>query len=82
MMEAETWMTAEQAQERGLIDKVMFAEEPEEKLPLIAGNMFKLPTSEMMDKVRAMMREADSHDAAVAKARLRLIGMKGENRFE
>lgn len=82
MMEAETWMTAEQAQERGLIDKVMFDEEPEEKLPLVAGNMFKLPTSEMMDKVRAMMREADSHDAAVAKARLRLIGMKGENRFE
>ena len=82
MMEAETWMTAEQALERGLIDKVMFDEEPEEKIPLVAGNMFKLPTDEMMNRVREMIKESDSHDAAVAKARLRLIGMKGDNRFE
>lgn len=82
MMEAETWMTAEQARERGLIDKVMFDEEPEEALPLVAGNMFKLPTKEMMDKARAMMKKTDSHDVAVAKARLRLIAMKGEMRFE
>lgn len=82
MMEAETWMTAEQALERGLIDKVMFDEEPEEKIPLVAGNMFKLPTDEMMNRVREMIKESDSHDAAVAKARLRLIGMKGEYSFE
>lgn len=82
MMEEETWMTAEQARERGLIDKVMFDEEPEETLPLVAAVMFKLPTKEMMDKARAMMKKPDSHDVAVAKARLRLIVMKGEMRFE
>ena len=31
---------------------------------------------------REMIKESDSHDAAVAKARLRLIGMKGEYSFE
>lgn len=78
MMEAETWMTAEQARERGLIDKVMFAEEPEETLPLAAGVMFKLPTKEMMDKARAMMKETENDEkkVAVAKARLRLIGLE------
>lgn len=63
MMEHETWLTAQQAKERGLIDKVMF--EKEDPLPLTAGHLFKLPTAEQMEKVKAMMertKEPENQD--------------------
>ncbi|MCM1468786.1 MAG: Clp protease ClpP [Alistipes sp.] len=59
MMEAETWLTAEQAKERGLIDAVMFEEEREEKLPLVAGPFFSLPSDEQMEKVRDMIKQTE-----------------------
>ncbi len=49
MMEHETWLTAQQAQEKGLIDGIMFQEEKES--PLVAGPLFSLPTKEQMEKV-------------------------------
>ena len=56
MMDHETWLTARQAQERGLVDEVMFEET--EALPLTASaDSFHLPTQEQMNRVRAMMGE-------------------------
>jgi ClpP class serine protease len=54
MMEHETWLTAQQAKEKGLIDEVMF-EEPEEEIPMINGNLFKLPTADQMERAKQMM---------------------------
>lgn len=59
MMEAETWLTAEQAKERGLIDAVMFEKEKEEKQPLVAGPLFVLPSDGQMEKVRSMIKQTD-----------------------
>ena len=56
MMEHETWLTAQQAKDRGLVDEIMFEEA--EELPLTASvGTFRLPTSDQMAKVRAMMGE-------------------------
>ncbi len=57
MMEHETWLTAQQAKERGLVDKVMFEEPEKEEIPLVAGPMFRLPTKEQMERVRELSGE-------------------------
>ena len=54
MMEHETWLTAEQAKEKGLVDEIMFEEAPELPMTASAG-MFKLPTKDQMDRARGMM---------------------------
>ena len=80
MMEEETWLTAQQAKERGLVDAVMF--EPKETMPLVAGPLFSLPTMEQMEKVKKMMGETDAnHDEAsvfLMQMQLKLLQMKGE----
>lgn len=85
MMEHETWLTAQQAKERGLIDKIMFQEE--EKEPFVAAVNFKLPTNEQMAKVKAMMSETrkgeTQNEDAVKEAKMRarflaLTGRKNE----
>lgn len=53
MMENETWLTAEQAKEKGLIDAVMF-EEKEQEPTLVAGAAW-LPTEDMLEAVRKAM---------------------------
>ena len=59
MMEHETWLTAQQAKDKGLIDEIMF-EEPE-ALPMTASSgLFRLPTADQMDRVRAMMKEEET----------------------
>lgn len=83
MMEKETWLTAQQAKARGLIDKIMFQEEEAE--PLVNGIVFKLPTREQLEKVRNMteMHEPESKvykDAVLMQARLKYLKMKGEQR--
>jgi len=82
MMEHETWLTAQQAKERGLVDAVMFEEN--EPLPLIAGPMFALPSKEQMEKVRKMMKEADTEknksDIASMQQQLDFLILKGEKR--
>ena len=57
MMEHETWLTASQAKEAGLVDEIMFEEVQELPMTASAG-LFKLPTKEQMDRARAMMGEA------------------------
>lgn len=82
MMEAETWLTAEQAKERGLVDAVMFAESDTTE-PLIAGAMFRLPSAEQMGRVRNMLKQAgsESQDSAfLMQVRLNLLKMRGEQR--
>lgn len=53
MMENETWLTAEQAKEHGLVDEIIF--ESKEALPMVAScGLFKLPTEEQMARAREM----------------------------
>ena len=53
MMEHETWLTAVRAKEKGLVDEVMFEEV--ESLPMTASaGLFRLPTADQMERVRAM----------------------------
>ncbi|MCC8067871.1 MAG: Clp protease ClpP [Clostridiales bacterium] len=83
MMETETWLNAEQAKEKGLIDAIMFEEEEEN--PMVAGSLFRLPSEEQMNKIRtAMKAERDlkeAHDKALADckkelSKLNLTGIK------
>lgn len=68
MMEHETWLTAQQAKDRGLIDAIMF-EEQKEETPLVAGPMFKLPSKEQMAQVRKLMGENNPGDNALEEQR-------------
>lgn len=76
MMEHETWLTAQQAKDRGLIDAIMFEEE--EKAPLVAGPGFKLPTKEQMERVKKMI--GDDTGAGMDTASI-LLQKKAEMRF-
>jgi ClpP class serine protease len=73
MMEETTWMTAEQALEKGLIDKIMFEEEKEEQ-PITDGPMFKLPTEEQMAQVKALIEgKEEKVKTAEMKTKLNLL---------
>ena len=82
LMEHETWLTAEQARERGLIDAIMFEEQ--EVMPLVAGPLFALPGKEQMEKVKKMMEEADEskNESSVflMQKQLDLLKLRGESR--
>lgn len=66
MMEAETWLTAEEAKKRNLIDAVMFQKEEEpESIPLVAGPLFRLPTKEQLNKVKNMADCQGTDDNAI-----------------
>lgn len=55
MMEQETWLTAEQAKERGLVDEIIFESKEGETLPMVAScGLFTLPTEEQMARARQM----------------------------
>lgn len=82
MMEAETWLTAAQAKEKGMVDAVMF-EEKDTADPLVASVGFRLPSIEQMDAVKNMLKQAgsESRDSAfLMQARLNLLKMRGEQR--
>lgn len=59
MMEHETWLTAQQAKEKGLVDAVMF-EEKKEDVPLVAGPLFELPDEEKLNRARRLLKEETS----------------------
>lgn len=84
MMEHETWLTARQALDRGLIDKVMFEDDDTTPDPLIAGPVFALPTDAQMKKARAMMNQEETSgkvpDVLLLQAKLDLMRLKGELR--
>ncbi len=81
MMETETWMTAEKAKEKGLIDKIMFEEQ--QSIRLTASN-FELPSEEKMNKVKKLIEEQELKNKKPAfliqqtKSKLRLLRLKGE----
>lgn len=80
MMEHETWLTAEQAKERGLIDAVMF-EENETESQFVAGPIFALPKQEQMERARKMIKEAESANtgsAFLVQTKLNLLKLRGE----
>jgi ATP-dependent Clp protease protease subunit len=78
MMEKETWLTAHQAKERGLVDAIMFEES--EPLKLTASN-FELPTEEQMSRVKAMIEKQTNESAfLIQKSKLSLLRLKGEER--
>ncbi len=79
MMEEETWLTAEQAKEKGLIDAIMF----EEKEPLLmTASNFELPSEEKMNRIKSMIEE-QSRDASAflikkSQTQFNLLKMRGE----
>ena len=81
MMEHETWMTAEQAKEKGLVDAVMFEES--EAGYMVAGNGFHLPTESQMNQVKKLMEEkADGKSPSVflMEQQTELLRLRGETR--
>lgn len=83
MMEHETWLTAEQAKEQGLIDAIMFEEVENNKMPMVAGPLFALPSTEQMEKARKMIRETDVENETsvfLLQQKLNLLKMRGEAR--
>ena len=84
MMENETWLTAEQAKERGLVDEIIFEDATEEAMPMVASSgLFQLPTMEQMERVRAMMVKPDNNKENRLKEAKRLARSKRmEERYE
>ena len=81
MMEHETWMTAEQAKEKGLVDAVMFEES--EVGYMVAGNGFHLPTESQMNQVKKLMEEkADGKSPSVflMEQQTEMLRLRGEMR--
>ena len=83
MMENETWLTAQQALDKGLIDKVMFGDDSTPDL-LVAGPSFSLPTDAQMEKARAMMHQEEASgntpDVLLLQTKLDFMRLKGELR--
>lgn len=80
MMEEETWLTAEKALEKGLIDKIMFQENS--PLRLSASN-FELPSEEKMNRVKELINQQASNDESAfliqkINAQFNLLKLRGE----
>ncbi len=79
MMEQETWLNAQQAKERGMIDAVMF-EEPKDTNAVMIGSLFRLPSKEKMNEIKKMV-DAKKHSAIFnaqkAQATLNLLKITG-----
>lgn len=80
LMEAETWLTAEKAKEKGLIDGIMFEENKSTDMVMTAGPLFTLPGEEKLEKARRMIKQADSdkESAFFMQQKLNFLKMKGE----
>ena len=79
MMEHETWLTAEQAKEKKLIDAVMFEEK--ETQTLVNGINFELPTKEMLEQAKKIMKEENPENTdSFLYTRINFLKLKGESR--
>lgn len=76
MMEHETWLTANQALARGLIDEVMFQDEHSEAKVASVG--FKLPTLEQLKKVGKIAGENPAFLLPKTQAELNLLALKAK----
>ena len=81
MMEHTTWLTAEQALERGLVDAVMF-HDAGDAAPLTAGPLFALPTKEQMEKADRAMKagQGEPGGPSVEQVKFNLLKLRGEQR--
>lgn len=57
MMNAETWMNAEEALENGFVDEILTAQTTEPDLGLVAGYNLKILTPERINEVKALYEE-------------------------
>ncbi len=85
MMEHETWLTAQQAKEKGLIDKIMFQEQEEDMAQLVNGISFRLPTKGQLEKVKNLMNNNTSESSSGKKmllmqTKFNYLKMRGEQR--
>ena len=76
MMEHETWLNAQQALERKLIDKIMF--EQQEPVPMTAG-LFALPSKEQLERTRKLAMEPEREQALM---NLKLLELEGAMKWE
>lgn len=81
MMEHETWMTAEQAKERGLVDAIMF-ESSKGNTELVAGPLFVLPSEEQLERVKALSSNecSNANKLDVELCQLELTGLINKKR--
>lgn len=83
MMEHETWLTAQQAMDNKLIDKIMFEDSTTPDL-LVDGHLFALPTEAQMQKARSMMTQEETSgktpDVFLLQVQLDHMKLRGELR--
>lgn len=81
MMEQETWMTAQQALDRGLIDGIMFEDKEKSPDTLVAGPLFDLPSEAQMQKARAAIKMGETSegnpDVFLLQAKINYERLKG-----
>lgn len=77
MMEKETWLTADQALKKGLIDGIMFEEENAFNTQFVAGN-FTLPSQNKMDQIKKVInkQDAEQDDAAFLMSKIKNLRSK------
>lgn len=79
MMEHETWLTAQQALDKGLIDAIMFEESQSEAMTAAVG--FKLPTMEQLERVRKIAgKDTPAFSMPEIQAKLNLLRLRGETK--
>lgn len=82
MMEVETWLTAEQAKEKGLVDGIMFEEN--NPLRLTASNI-ELPSEEKLNQIKELINKQTSDEESAfliqkIKAQHKLLDLRGETK--
>ncbi len=78
MMEQETWLTAEQAKARGMVDCVMFEDSSGQDVRMVAG-VYGLPTQEQMENARKLAgKKEDSIKKERMQAELNLLILGGK----
>lgn len=73
LMDAETWLPAKEAVEKGLIDKIADAQ----NIRLTASTAGLIPQS-VMDKLRNLLADNEKAELKLAKAKYEFLNLKGE----
>lgn len=74
LMNAETWLTPQQALDNGFVDEVMFME----NIQLAASYNSGLLPTEVINKIRNQISEQKDSDFFMQKNKLKLLKLKGE----
>lgn len=76
MMERETWLTAQQAKDKGLVDKIMFEGEETSMQQLAACTTFLL-SAEKIEKARKMINGSNNLETDLLMQEMELLKLKG-----